>query len=455
MAADTATPAAKPRVAVLIPSWNGRAHLETCLAALAEQHDPGVPWEVRVLDNGSSDGTAEWLRREWLPRDRPRVHLVGSERNLGFAAGVNRLVESAADADLVAFLNNDTRPRREWLGELVAALAGAPADVAAVSGCILDWEGERLDFGRGVVTFDGHAFQLDYRRPLAAARVPKAGDELPFACGGNLLVRRDRFLAAGGFDPAYFAYYEDVDLGWRLWAGGHRVLAAPSAVVHHRSGATSELLGLYRRGFLFERNAFLTVYKNADDELWPRLMPVVMLTLLARSQHLLTHANPGGEALAVDPYAAASAVAPAASATSPNGAAAALLSGPPRFGNLRRGDLVGAWRSVRRRLARLASAPSASQDGVQPPRLTDERTVAQLQAVSSLVGNLDGAAERRARTQAARKVPDREILARFPLWVVPTYPGDDALFASPGFRSWLPTDVPLVEAKLSDVMEWS
>ena len=52
-------------------------------------------------------------------------------------------------------------------------------------------------------------------------------------------------------------------------------------------------------------------------------------------------------------------------------------------------------------------------------------------------------------------MPDREILARFPLWVVPTYPGDDALFASPGFRSWLPTDVPLVEAKLSDVMEWS
>ena len=82
-----------------------------------------------------------------------------------------------------------------------------------------------------------------------------------------------RSLRAGGFDPAYFAYYEDVDLGWRLWASGQRVLAAPRAVVHHRSGATSELLGLYRRGFLFERNAFLTVYKNVDDELWPRLMP--------------------------------------------------------------------------------------------------------------------------------------------------------------------------------------
>jgi hypothetical protein len=330
------------------------------------------------------------------------------------------------------------------VGELVSALASAPPDVAAVSGCILDWEGERLDFGRGVVTFDGHAFQLDYRRPLAIARVPAAGEELPFACGGNMLVKRQRFLDAGGFDPAYFAYYEDVDLGWRLLASGQRLLAAPRAVVHHRSGATSELLGLYRRGFLFERNAFLTVYKNLDEELWPRLMPVVMLTLMARSQHLLARANPGGELLAEDPYASAPAPVPTP----------ALHGGAGRFGNLRRGDLAGAWKSLRRRLARFAAAPVAEANGARPPVLSDERTVAQLQALSSLLGNLDGAAERRRAAQAARRIPDRELLGRFPLWVVPTYPGDEALFASPGFKSWLPADVPLVSSTLAEVMEW-
>jgi hypothetical protein len=214
--------------------------------------------------------------------------------------------------------------------------------------------------------------------------------------------------------------------------------------VHHRSGATSELLGLYRRGFLFERNAFLTVYKNLDDELWPRLMPVVMLTLLARSQHLLANANPGGELLAVDPSAGAAAAPP------PQPPPATTQ--PQRFGNLRRGDLVGAWRSVRRRLGRVARPP-ASADGAGPPQLTDERTVAQLQAVSSLLGNLDAAARARRRVQAARRVPDREILARFPLWVVPTYPGDEQLFASAGFRSWLPAEVPLVEATLAEVMD--
>jgi GT2 family glycosyltransferase len=154
------------RVSVAVVSWNGRRHLETLLPALAAQRDPGVPWEVLVFDNGSKDGTVEWLRREWGSGGRPAVRVVASPVNVGFCAANNRLVE-AAEGDAVALLNNDTRPRPEWLAALVAALAGAPADVAAVSGMIVDWAGERLDFGRGVMTFDGHAFQLGFRRPLA------------------------------------------------------------------------------------------------------------------------------------------------------------------------------------------------------------------------------------------------------------------------------------------------
>ena len=180
------------RVAVAILSWNGRQHLETCLAALAEQKDPGVPWEILVLDNGSSDGTAGWLRRE-----HPRVRLIESPTNLGFCAGNNRLMNVAA-ADAVALLNNDTRPRVDWLVALVDAFAAAPKDVAAVSGMIVDWSGERLDFGRGLMTFDGHALQDGFRRPLAEAEVPAAGSELLFPCGGNVLIRRESFLAAGG-----------------------------------------------------------------------------------------------------------------------------------------------------------------------------------------------------------------------------------------------------------------
>jgi len=450
------------KVSVAILSWNGKHHLETCLEALAAQQDPGVDWEVLVLDNGSTDGTVAWMRErhrgdlgDW--RDR-RVRLIESPVNLGFCGGNNALVTATdADVDAVALLNNDTRPEPGWLGALVAALGSAPPDVAAVSGKIVDWAGERLDFGRGLMTFDGHAFQLDYRRPLKTARVPAPGAELAFACGGNMLVRRASFLAAGGFDEDYFAYLEDVDLGWRLWSGGERVVFAPEAVVHHRSGATSDLLGLYNRGFLFERNAFLTAYKNYEPGLWERILPAVMLTLTSRTQALL-ESNPGAEILRVDPYAGhiANTAGKTAAAVPP----APVLDLPPATtweGLKIRWRGYGPREFLRRGLGKLGGGSQTAGvtplAAAEPPRLTDERTVAQLRATHWLLGHLDSAATRRAEIQKRRRRPDQEIFERFPVYLVPTYPGDQALFASAGFRDWLPKDLPLVEARLEDIME--
>jgi GT2 family glycosyltransferase len=461
-------------VSVAVLSWNGRHHLEHCLPALAAQRDPGVPWEVLVLDNGSTDATAEWVRRR-----HPEVRLIESRRNLGFCAGNGRLV-AAASGDAVAFLNNDTRPEPGWLAALVDALGAAPADVAAVSGLILDWEGERLDFARGVMTFDGHAFQLGFRRRLDRLRggeIPAEGAELFFACGGNMLIKKASFLAAGGFDPDYFAYLEDVDLGWRLWSGGERVTFAREAVVRHRSGATSDLLGLYHRGFLFERNAFLTAYKNFDAELWPRVMPAVLLAFNSRTQTLLEQNNPAGALLAIDPYAGHIAntgpEAEGEEGRTPGAAGAARRepatdrghSGGPGTAASRpaettsrerqpsglRAALVkaralGAKEAGRRVVRRLLGLPGA-------PLIADPRTQAQLRAQAWLLRHLDRAAAARHAVQQRRRVPDREIFARFPPYLVPTYPGDEALFAGPGFRDWLPDELPLVESTLGEVME--
>jgi GT2 family glycosyltransferase len=439
------------RVAVAILSWNGRQHLETCLAALREQKDPGVPWEILVLDNGSTDGSAEWLRRE-----HPAVRLVVSPVNLGFCAGNNRLMRET-EADAVALLNNDTRPRPDWLAALVDAYASAPADVAAVSGMIVDWEGTRLDFARGLMTFDGHALQEGFRRPLAQAEIPAAGSELLFPCGGNVLLRRESFLQAGGFDESFFAYYEDVDLGWRLWSGGERVVFTPAAVVHHRSSATSDLLGLYNRGFLFERNAFLTAYKNYESALWDRMMPAILLTFLSRTQSLVVENNPGGAVLTVDPYAGhiantaaviSASVAAGSSVVAPV-AKPSLIQKWQAYGTveLARRALRKAWRSVG--VGDTATVPYAWR----MPTLTDERTQAQFRVLHFLLGHLGEAASARRAVQRRRARSDREIFQRFPLALVATYPGDARLFADPGFAAWLPDDLPLRRAALAELMD--
>ena len=405
------------KVSVAVLSWNGRGHLQTSLPALEAQVGTGVPYEILVLDNGSTDDTTAWVRRH-----HPGVRLERSDRNLGFCAGNNLLV-SIAGGDAVAFLNDDTRPSPTWLGALVSALADAPDDVAAVSGLLTDWAGARLDCARGVMTFDGHAFRVGRGRPLPSADVPRAGDELFFPTGANMLVRRDAFLAAGGFDEDYFAYYEDVDLGWRLWAGGQRVVCAPDAVAAHRSGATGDRLGHAHRGTLFERNSFLTAYKNYEAGLWERMMPAVLLTLLSRTQSMLV-GNPLGDQLAVDPFR--------------NLVETGTAPAPSRAGRLRQA-LLDDLRELR---------PAA----FSAPRITQKPTVAQFRALDFILRHLDRAAVKRAAVQARRRRSDREILERFPPYLVPTYPGDEALFDSAGFRSWLPGDVRLVECALGDLV---
>jgi hypothetical protein len=239
------------------------------------------------------------------------------------------------------------------------------------------------------------------------------------------------------------------------------VTFAREAAVRHRSGATSDLLGLYHRGFLFERNAFLTAYKNYEAGLWERVMPAVLLTFNSRTQTLLEQNNPAGALLAIDPYAGHIAntgpeevVPPPAVPAPPPAAALPDFSSEPATaaaGRLRaavaKARALGLKESSRRALRRLLGLPGA-------PLIADPRSQAQLRAQAYLLRHLDLAAVKRHAVQARRRVPDREIFARFPPWLVPTYPGDEALFAAPGFRSWLPAELPLVEATLAEVMEW-
>lgn len=444
------------KVSVLVLSWNGRHHLEECLPALEAQRLPGRELEILVLDNGSHDGSVAWLEKH-----HPRVRTLASRNNLGFCAGNNKLAQEARGEALV-LLNNDTRPQEGWLAALVGALEAAPADVAAVSGKIVDWQGERLDFARGLMTFDGHAFQQGYRRPLAGLALPPAGSELLFACGGNMIVRRDSFFEAGAFDPDYFAYLEDVDLGWRLWSGGERVIFEPAATVHHRSMATSQLLGNENRGFLFERNAFLTAYKNFDREHWPRMLPLVLLTLMHRTQTLLVQNNPGGGLITLDPYAGL-----IANTAWPESALRAAreagLAPPPVFPKT---SLAEKWRSygtrelvkrgVRKALRGLLPA-FVFADPADPaagwPRIADPRTLAQLRAISWIVGHLDKGAGKRRHLLARRRRADAEIFERFPLAVVPTYPGDASLFAGDAFADAWPAGVPRQDLTLGEVMD--
>lgn len=427
--------AARRKLSILMLSHDGRENLEHSLPALQAQREPGCDWELWLLDNASSDGTADWVRER-----HPWVRLVESRENLGFAAGNNRLAE-LADGDDLILLNDDTLPEADWLAAFADAAGSSAPDVAALAGAITSWDGERLDFGYGIRTFDGHAFQLDHGLALASSRRPTTGEELPFACGANMWVRRTSFLAAGGFDPNYFAYLEDVDLGWRLWSGGERVVAASAARVRHRASATSRRVGAFVRGSLFERNALLTAWKNLDDDLWPKLMPAILVTFLSRLESLVVAAHPGAaEVLRRDPFTGRM--------FHRDRLAAGSIRQLSRVEQLRR---VGPVEFVRRGLrwaARRIRQRLAGGGFV----LSHPQALAEMRAASHFLALLDSAAEARAAVGRRRRRSEREICERFPLYLVPTYLGDTELFASAGFQSLLPESPPLERRELAEVM---
>src|SRR5258706_8772931 len=130
--------------------------------------------------------------------------------------------------------------------------------------------------------------------------MPPAGEEIPSAGGGNLFPRREPLLALGGFDDDYFAYLEDVDFGWRSWLAGFRVLYEPRAVVRHKSSATSQRLGDFERGVLFERNALQTALKNYES--LHDASGALFFTFLARLHHYATTRNANPAELTREPF---------------------------------------------------------------------------------------------------------------------------------------------------------
>ena len=112
---------------------------------------------------------------------------------------------------------------------------------------------------------------------------PGEGSPVLFASGGAMLIHRATFLAVGGFDPEYFAYFEDVDLGWRLWALGYKVVYAPNSVVRHIGGATGTRSPIYRRYTLWECNSLATIIKNYETGNMERILAAALMLQYRRA----------------------------------------------------------------------------------------------------------------------------------------------------------------------------
>jgi GT2 family glycosyltransferase len=264
-------------VTVVVPNWNGLRWLAGCLQALAAQQL--APQAVIVVDNGSTDGSLEYLRAE-----HPEVRVLDLGDNTGFAHAANRGL-AAAETEQVALINTDVVLAPDWLGRLSQSLLADP-QAGAVACKMLSLDDPTRVYDAGDVLRRDGACEQRGRFMRDDGRWDEPG-EVFGACAGAALYRRSAVLSVGGFDERYFAYLEDVDLALRLRLAGWTCRYEPAVALHAGEGSSRELTGGHQ--FLVTRNTVVLVAKAFPL----RWLPFVAYRQLSWSWHALREGRLG------------------------------------------------------------------------------------------------------------------------------------------------------------------
>ncbi len=246
------------KTTVIIPNYNGIKFLKNCLESATKST---VCASIIVVDNGSSDGSTEWLAQNC-----PQVKVIAYPENRGFCPAVNAGI-MAACTPYVFLLNNDTVMEPDCI-ERLEAVMDADSRIFSVGAKMLSMkEPDVVDGAGDLYSALGWAYAIGkgkksecYTRRLTVFS----------NCAGAALYRKDYLVKTGLFDEAHFAYLEDVDLGYRAKIGGLRNVTEPSAVVYHAGSASSgSRYNEFKISHSSRNNVYL-IYKN---------MPFVQLLL--------------------------------------------------------------------------------------------------------------------------------------------------------------------------------
>jgi O-antigen biosynthesis protein len=221
-----------PVCSVVIPSYNGSELLARCLASVARYRPAAslLEIEVIVVDDGSTDGSAQWLAQA-----HPDVRLVRLEQNSGFCRAANAGI-SAARGAFIQMLNNDTEVSAGWIEAGLAPFSDAR--VAAVAPLVLvRSDPARVDSAGDSYSRVGWPAKRGHGQPIT--RFARRRVEEVFGVSGTGAFYRAAILhRLSGFDPLFGSYYEDIDLAFRLRWAGYRCVFAPESVIYHEISAS-------------------------------------------------------------------------------------------------------------------------------------------------------------------------------------------------------------------------
>jgi len=239
------------KATIVIPNYNGKHFLEPCLKSLYQQTEK--LFEIIIVDNGSTDGSAKYIKEHF-----PLVSLIALDENYGFSRAVNEGIK-ASITPYVILLNNDTTAHGDFIKAMVLAIEKSPKIFSVSSKMVQMDNPELIDSAGDLYTLIGWAVNRGSGRFLSYYQKPC---NIFSACGGAAIYRRSVFEQIGLFDESYFAYLEDIDIGYRAKIYGYRNRYEPRAIVYHAGSGTT---GSNHNSFkvrLTARNSIWLNYKN-------------------------------------------------------------------------------------------------------------------------------------------------------------------------------------------------
>lgn len=206
------------KASVIIVTYNHKKYMKACLTSVLTNS----PLEVIIVDNGSTDGTAEFIEKEF-----PQVKLIKSPRNLGYGGG-NNLGVKYAKGEYVVILNPDTKVEENWLEELLKPLENSERLITTPK--ILTYDGSKINTCGNIDHFTGLTFTRGLNESPGRFNRFEYLSGLSGAC---FAMRKEDYLELGGFDENFFSYMEDAEFSWRAHARGFRILYVPTSIVYH------------------------------------------------------------------------------------------------------------------------------------------------------------------------------------------------------------------------------
>ncbi len=264
---------------VVVVNWNSLEDLRSCLSSLRVQTHQEL--EVIVVDNGSADGSADMVAREFAD-----FRLLRETENLGFAEACNRGI-LASNGEWVAMLNNDAVAEPDWAEALVRAATDVPRDCGMLQSLLLYQSKPDIINSTGI-ELHASGGGGDRSEGLPRAEGPSPG-ELFCPTAGAAAYRRSMLeairLPGGYFDAVHFMYFEDMDLGWRARLAGYSAHYVPSSVVYHRWHGSTVRRGRSWLTTITNTNQIRTLLKNASAGLILRSMPSTLKGVRAVARH--------------------------------------------------------------------------------------------------------------------------------------------------------------------------